>query len=83
VSEAADGKRLGRCDPAYTGPCHSGAAAWWHILAEGAADRRSPHARGRRLGHADASITLKVYAHVLREQTAGVADTFARAIADG
>jgi hypothetical protein len=32
------------------------------------------------LGHADPSITLKVYAHVLREQVAGVADVFAQAI---
>jgi integrase len=41
------------------------------------------HVVAARLGHADASITLKVYAHVLREQTAGVADIFARAIASG
>lgn len=38
------------------------------------------HVVAARLGHADPSITLKVYAHVLREQTAGVADVFARAI---
>ena len=41
------------------------------------------HVVAARLGHADASITLKVYAQVRREQTAGVADVFARAIADG
>ena len=34
-----------------------------------------------RLGHADPSITLKVYDHVLREQAAGVADVFAAAVA--
>jgi integrase len=33
-----------------------------------------------RLGHADPSITLKVYAHVLREQAAGVADVFAQVV---
>ena len=38
------------------------------------------HVVAARLGHADPSITLKVYAHVLREQVAGVADVFARAI---
>jgi integrase len=38
------------------------------------------HIVAARLGHADPSITLKVYAHVLREQTAGVADVFAQAI---
>jgi len=38
------------------------------------------HVVAARLGHADPSITLKVYAHVLREQAAGVADVFARAI---
>jgi integrase len=38
------------------------------------------HVVAGRLGHADPSITLKVYAHVLREQAAGVADVFAAAI---
>jgi integrase len=38
------------------------------------------HVVANRLGHADPSITLRVYAHVLREQTVGVADVFARAI---
>jgi integrase len=38
------------------------------------------HVVAARLGHADPSITLKVYAHVLREQAAGVADVFAQAI---
>ena len=38
------------------------------------------HVVAARLGHADPSITLKVYAHVLREQAAGVAEVFADAI---
>lgn len=40
------------------------------------------HVVAARLGHADPSITLKVYAHVLREQAAGVADVFAQVIQD-
>jgi len=35
------------------------------------------HVVAGRLGHADPSVTLQVYAHVLREQAAGVADVFA------
>ncbi len=38
------------------------------------------HVVANRLGHADPSTTLRVYAHVLREQAAGAADVFARAI---
>jgi integrase len=38
------------------------------------------HVVANRLGHADPSITLRVYAHVLREQAAGVADVFAHAV---
>jgi integrase len=38
------------------------------------------HVVAARLGHADAAITPRVYAHVLREQAAGVADVFAQAI---
>jgi integrase len=33
------------------------------------------------LGHADPAITLRVYAHVLREQAAGVADVFTESVA--
>lgn len=36
-----------------------------------------------RLGHADPAVTLRVYAHVLREQAAGVADVFAQAVSKG
>jgi integrase len=32
-----------------------------------------------RLGHADPAVTLRVYAHVLREQAVGVGDIFAQA----
>ncbi|HEX8860854.1 MAG TPA: tyrosine-type recombinase/integrase [Actinomycetes bacterium] len=39
------------------------------------------HVVGNRLGHADPSTTLRVYAHVLREQAVGIADVFARAVA--
>jgi integrase len=39
------------------------------------------HVVAARLGHADPAITLRVYAHVLREQAAGVAEVFARAVA--
>jgi integrase len=38
------------------------------------------HMVANRLGHADPSTTLRVYAHVLRDQAAGAADVFARAI---
>ncbi len=37
------------------------------------------HVVAARLGHADPSITLKVYAHIIRKHAAGVADTFAAA----
>jgi integrase len=40
------------------------------------------HVVAARLGHADPAITLRVYAHVLREQAAGVADVFAGAVGD-
>jgi integrase len=38
------------------------------------------HVVAARLGHADPSITLRVYAHVIREQVAEAADVFARSI---
>jgi integrase len=38
------------------------------------------HVVANRLGHADPSTTLRVYAHVLREQATGAADVFARAV---
>lgn len=38
------------------------------------------HVVAARLGHADAAITLRVYAHVLRQDTAEVGDVFARAV---
>lgn len=41
------------------------------------------HVVADRLGHADPSITLRVYAHVMRHQAAGVADVFARAVKEG
>jgi integrase len=39
------------------------------------------HVVAARLGHADPSITRRVYAHVVNEQLAEAADIFARAIA--
>jgi len=36
------------------------------------------HVVAARLGHADPAITLRVYAHVLRDQAGVVADVFAR-----
>jgi len=36
-----------------------------------------------RLAHADQSISLRVCAHVLRRQAAGVADVFAHAVKAG
>jgi hypothetical protein len=33
-----------------------------------------------RLGHADPSVTLRVYSHVLREHAAGVGDIFGQAV---
>ena len=38
------------------------------------------HVVSERLGHADPSITLRVYAHVIRQHAAGVADVFAAAV---
>ena len=39
------------------------------------------HVVANRLGHSDPAVTLRVYAHVLRESASGVADVFAGAIA--
>ena len=41
------------------------------------------HVVADRLGHADPAITLRVYAHVLRQHAAGVTDVFAAAIEPG
>ena len=38
------------------------------------------HVVADRLGHADPSITLRVYAHVLHEHASGIADVFADAV---
>jgi hypothetical protein len=38
------------------------------------------HVVAARLGHADPSVTLRVYAHVIRDQVAKAADIFARSI---
>ena len=38
------------------------------------------HVVANRLGHSDPAVTLRVYAHVLRESASGVADVFAGAI---
>jgi integrase len=38
------------------------------------------HVVANRLGHADPSTTLRVYAHVLREQAAGAVDVFAAVV---
>jgi len=38
------------------------------------------HVVANRLGHADATVTLRVYAHVLRENTADIGDVFATAV---
>ncbi len=38
------------------------------------------HVVASRLGHADPAITLRVYAHVLGDQAAEVADVFAKAV---
>ena len=35
-----------------------------------------------RLGHADPSVALRVYAHVIQDLAPAVADTFAQAIAE-
>ena len=39
--------------------------------------------RARRLGHADPSVTLRVYAHVIRDQVAEAADISLRSIPAG
>jgi integrase len=41
------------------------------------------HVVAARLGHADPSVTLRVYAHVIRDQVADAADIFARSIRGG
>jgi integrase len=38
------------------------------------------HVVANRLGHADASTTLRAYAHVLPEQASAAADVFAAAV---
>ncbi len=38
------------------------------------------HVVAARLGHADAAITLRVYAHVIRSAEAAAADIFAQAV---
>ena len=38
------------------------------------------HVVAARLGHADPSVTLRIYAHVIRDQVAAAADIFARSI---
>lgn len=40
------------------------------------------HVVAARLGHADPSVTLRVYAHVIQDLTPAVADSFARAVRD-
>ncbi|MGV9384262.1 tyrosine-type recombinase/integrase [Nonomuraea sp. NPDC003707] len=40
------------------------------------------HVVAARLGHADPSITLRVYAHVIRAAEASAADVFAQAIGE-
>jgi integrase len=49
-------------------------------LVERMAARQWRHVVAARLGHADPASTLRVYAHVLKEQAAGVADAFAKAV---
>jgi integrase len=41
------------------------------------------HVVAARLGHADPSITRRVYAHVIRDEVAGAADIFARSVRTG
>jgi integrase len=41
------------------------------------------HVVAARLGHADPSVTLRVYAHVIQDQVADAADIFARSITSG
>jgi integrase len=38
------------------------------------------HVVAARLGHADPAVTLRIYAHVLREHALGVGDIFAQAV---
>jgi len=38
------------------------------------------HVVAARLGHADPSVTLRVYAHVIRDQADDASDVFARSI---
>ena len=40
----------------------------------------APHVVADRLGHRDATVTLRIYAHVLRRHAAAVGDVFARAV---
>ena len=40
------------------------------------------HVVAARLGHADPAITLRVYAHVLRDQASEVAQVFASAVGE-
>jgi integrase-like protein len=47
----------------------------------GLSPRTVEHVVAARLGHADPSITLRVYAHVISDQLTEAADIFARAVA--
>jgi integrase len=40
------------------------------------------HVVAAHLGHSDPAITLRVYAHVIREASTAVADVFAKAVSD-
>jgi integrase len=51
-----------------------------HPRDNAAPGRRPVHVVAARLGHADPSITLRVYAHVINEQLVKAADIFARQI---
>ena len=60
----------------------SGNSIFWiyHLLGACRGNRGAGGLVANRLGHSDPSVTLRVYAHVLRESSSGVADIFARAV---
>ncbi|HEX6445520.1 MAG TPA: hypothetical protein VF053_10560 [Streptosporangiales bacterium] len=60
------------------GPGRAASAAHLMLLLAGV----PVHVVAERLGHADPAVTLRVYAHVIRQHAAGVADIFARHVDD-
>lgn len=74
---SADGHRQHRI---LSRPCPLAIRAPLQIL--GPVSSTSGAVVAERLGHADPSINLRLYAHVIRTHTEGIADVFASTVAE-